>query len=133
MRIAGQTVVTLFEETVRVVIIVVTGCPTRAVAIGTAYLSEEFLSFQYLFVGHVAGGGDCQTAVPDHEIDEILVAHLYIQFLGSQISGDGFRHLSLVGIIGSMPGGVILGGVERFDVCLVTGLYIRVVGRSLDV
>ena len=72
-------------EMVRVTHFVRSGSPSRTVAVVAANLRKEFFSAQNRTVVHVTSCRNRQTAVPDHDLRELVVGHLRRQRLGGQV------------------------------------------------
>ena len=76
VRVARQTLVTRSEESVGVCEAVGAGGPTGTVAGGASNLAEEFAPALDGGVLQVARCGHGQTAVPNHKVGIIVIAHL---------------------------------------------------------
>ena len=83
--ITRQTAVGGSEEAVGVGETVRTGGPTGTVAACTTDFTENLAPFLNLRIIEMTGGGHSQTAVPNHQVDVIIVTHLSRQILVHQV------------------------------------------------
>ena len=65
-------------------------------AIGAAHVVEELLAALHLGIVHVTGGRDSQATVPHHEVDIVLILHLW----NFQVVGDLVVHHQVVVDVG---------------------------------
>ncbi len=126
--IAGQTAVAIAEEAGGVGEVVLAGLPRGAVTVGTPNLAEKLASTLNGGVGQVACGRNGQTAVPNHKVSVVLVAHVgghinthkvvvYVLLNTSfravlrEVVIKLFLHLGVLGGSGGIDGGHIVAGL----------------------
>ncbi len=94
VREAGH--IAVLEETRGVLQFVLARGPRRTVALGATDLREEFLALLDFGIVQVTRSRYCQTAVPNHQLLELLVGHLDRQVLRHQVIIDIFLHVARV-------------------------------------
>ncbi len=93
MRILGQG---LQINVIRTPIVVVAGCPLWTVAVSAAHLDKELLATLHIGVVEVAGARNGETAVPHHEVVELVVAHLGLELMPGVVELVGARAQQIV-------------------------------------
>ena len=68
-------------DVVRTPVVVVAGSPLRTVTVGAPHADEELLATLYVGVVEIAGTGNGESAVPYHEVVELVVAHLCLELM----------------------------------------------------
>ena len=83
-------------------------------------LTPFFFTAEHFLIGDIARCRNSQTAVPNHDLGELIIGHLSRKGLGSQIGIDIFLYIT------ASPFGVFSIRIDRLDEIRESGLYLRV-------